>query len=181
LRQGEQVSTGRKTVTAACRTAGPCACSARRSLVRHERSLRTAGSASRSGRPQAAGRGAYSKSKCLQRASCSAADQFARTASSMAIRSGSGETRSESPTSTRRKSSHRIAKTRSMWATSHRSCAAECWRLHAAIGMARYRSIVTDASCARLRGTRKSLGEMLVVEGLARRWNEPLRDWCAGD
>lgn len=31
--------------------------------------------------------------------------------------------------------------------------------------------------------TRKeqSLGEMLVEEGLARRWNEPRRDWCARD
>ena len=27
----------------------------------------------------------------------------------------------------------------------------------------------------------KSLGEMLVQEGLARRWNAPRRDWCAGD
>ncbi|OJY70816.1 MAG: nuclease [Rhizobium sp. 60-20] len=26
-----------------------------------------------------------------------------------------------------------------------------------------------------------SLGEMLVEEGLARRWNEPARDWCALD
>lgn len=26
----------------------------------------------------------------------------------------------------------------------------------------------------------RSLGEMLVQEGLARRWNEPRRDWCNG-
>ncbi|MFN3321791.1 MAG: thermonuclease family protein, partial [Allorhizobium sp.] len=27
----------------------------------------------------------------------------------------------------------------------------------------------------------QSIGEMLVAEGLARRWNEARRDWCALD